>query len=158
VAEIKRVQDAGMGALFKGNAYAEDLKSGDAVISMAWSGDMVQALLDKPTLRFTIATEGGNLWTDNCMIPKAAAHAYTAEVMIDYCYDPKVAAQIEAYVNYICPVKGAAEALKAKDPDVANNPLIFPPAETFARLHIFGSLNEADEKYFNDKFAKVLGV
>ena len=111
VAEIKRVQDAGMNALFKGNAYAEDLKSGDAVLAMAWSGDMVQALVDKPTLRFTIADQGGMLWTDNNLIPKAAKNAYTAQVMIDFCYDPTIAAQIEAYVNYICPVKGAAEVL-----------------------------------------------
>ena len=61
----RSVQDAGMNALFKGNEYAEDLKSGDAVLSMAWSGDMVQALIDKPSLRFTIADQGGMLWTDN---------------------------------------------------------------------------------------------
>jgi len=158
VAEIKRVQDAGMNALFKGNAYAEDLKSGDAVLAMAWSGDMVQALLDKPTLRFTIADQGGMLWTDNCLIPNAAKNAYTAQVMIDFCYDPKIAAQIEAYVNYICPVKGAAEVLLASDPDVANNPLIFPPPEILARLHIFNGLDEATEKYFNEQFATLTGL
>ena len=107
---------------------------------MAWSGDMVQALIDKPSLRFTIADQGGMLWTDNCLIPKAAKNPYTAQVMIDFCYDPKIAAQIEAYVNYICPVKGAAEVLLADDPDTANNPLIFPPPEILAKLHIFGGL------------------
>ncbi len=158
VAEIKRVQDAGMRALFKGNAYAEDLKSGDAVLAMAWSGDMVQALVDKPTLQFTIADQGGMLWTDNVMIPNGAAHAYTAQVMIDFCYDPKIAAQIEAYVNYICPVKGAAEILLATDPGVAKNPLIFPPKDILDRLHIFNGLDEATEKYFNEQFATVTGL
>ncbi len=158
VAEIKRVQDAGMNAVFKGNAYAQDLTSGDAVLSMAWSGDMVQALADKKSLRFTIADQGGMLWTDNCLIPNAAAHAYTAQVMIDYCYRPEIAAQIEAYVNYICPVKGAAEVLLADNPEVANNPLIFPPADILARLHIFNGLDEATEKYFNDKFSTVTGL
>ena len=158
VAEIKKAKDAGIIRAFKGNAYAEDLKSGDAVLSMAWSGDMVQALVDKPTLAFTVASQGGMLWTDNCMIPMGAKNAYTAQVMIDFCYDPKIAAQIEAYVNYICPVKGAAEVLLAENPDVANNPLIFPPADILARLHIFNGLNEADEKYFNDQFATVSGL
>ena len=158
VAEIKRVQDAGMNALFKGNAYAEDLKSGDAVLAMAWSGDMVQALVDKPTLRFTIADQGGMLWTDNNLIPKAAKNAYTAQVMIDFCYDPTIAAQIEAYVNYICPVKGAAEVLVASDPEIAKNPLIFPPPEILAKLHIFGGLDEATEKYFNEQFATLTGL
>ena len=158
VAEIQKARDAGIIRAFKGNAYAEDLKSGDVVLSMAWSGDMVQALLDKPTLAFTIADQGGMLWTDNVMVPKGAKNKYTAEVMIDFCYDPPIAAQIEASVNYICPVKGAAEVLLASDPDVANNPLIFPPADILAKLHIFNGLDEATEKYFNDQFAKVSGL
>ena len=79
VAEIKKAKDAGIIRAFKGNDYAEDLKSGDVVLSMAWSGDMVQALVDKPTDSSSRSpTEGGMLWTDNCMIPKGAANAYTA--------------------------------------------------------------------------------
>ncbi len=158
IAEIKKAKDAGIVRAFKGNGYAEDLKSGDVVLAMAWSGDMVQALVDKPTLQFTVADQGGMLWTDNCLIPKGAKNAYTAQVLIDFCYDPAIAAQIEAYVNYICPVKGAADVLLATDPDVANNPLIFPPADILARLHIFNGLDEATEKYFNDQFATVNGL
>jgi spermidine/putrescine transport system substrate-binding protein len=158
IAEIKKAVDAGIVRGFRGNKYAEALKSGNAILSMAWSGDMVQALLDKPTLQFTVADEGGMLWTDNCLIPNGAQNAYTAQVMIDFCYRPEIAAQIEAYVNYICPVKGAAEVLLTTNPDVANNPLIFPPPDILARLHIFGGLDEATEKYFNDQFATVSGL
>ena len=158
VAEIKKAKDAGIIRAFKGNAYAEDLKSGDVVLAMAWSGDMVQALADKPSLAFTVADEGGMLWTDNCMIPKGAKNKYTAETMIDFCYQPEIAAQVEAYVNYICPVKGAAEVLKKNNPDIANNPLIFPPPDVLAKLHIFVGLDEADEAYFNQQFATVSGV
>ena len=61
------VQDAGMNAAFKGNAYAEDLTRGDAVLSMAWSGDMVQALsATRRRCGSRSPTEGGMLWTDNC--------------------------------------------------------------------------------------------
>ena len=155
IAEIKKAVDAGIVRAFKGNEYAQDLISGNIVLSMAWSGDMVQALKDKKTLRFTIADQGGMLWTDNVMIPNGAKNAYTAQVMIDFCYDPAIAAQIEAYVNYICPVKGAAEVLLAADPAVAKNPLIFPPADILSKLHIFNGLDEATEKYFNDQFGTV---
>ena len=158
IVEIKKAKDAGIIRAFKGNEYAEDLKSGNIVLSMAWSGDIVQAQADKPSLAFNVATEGGMLWSDNCLIPKGAKNAYTAQVMIDFCYDPKIAAQVEAAVNYICPVKGAAEVLLAKNPDIANNPLIFPPADVLARLHIFNGLDEATEKYFNDQFATVTGL
>lgn len=158
IAEIKVATSAGIVRAFKGNAYAEDLKSGDAVLSMAWSGDMVQALKDKPTLRFAIADQGGLLWTDNALIPNGAKNAYTAQVMLDFCYKPEIAAQLAAYINYISPVKGAAEVLLKTDPETAKNPLIFPPPEILSKLHIFNGLNEADEKYFNDQFATVGGL
>ena len=130
IAEIKKAVDAGIVRAFKGNEYAQDLISGNIVLSMAWSGDMVQALKDKKTLRFTIADQGGMLWTDNVMIPNGAKNAYTAQVMIDFCYDPTIAAQIEAYVNYICPVKGAAEVLLADGPGGRQQPADLPAGRT----------------------------
>jgi len=125
---------------------------------MAWSGDMVQVLVDKPGIKFVVADEGGMLWTDNSMIPNGALHKNGAEKLIDYYYIPENAALVEDYVNYICPCKGADEALKKIDPSVASNPLIFPPDSITAKLHIFGALTEDDETYFNQQFAKVIGV
>ena len=47
--------------------------------------------------------------------------------MMNYVYDPEVAATIAAYVNYISPVKGVKEILEKKYSKLAENPLIFPP-------------------------------
>ena len=157
-AELQKAVDEGIVRDFKGNAYAEDLKSGDAVLAMAWSGDMVQALIDKPSLRFQIGTEGGMLWTDNSMIPKGASNRSGAQTLIDYYYRPEVAALVTAYVNYLTPVKGVDAILLEADPEIAKNPLIFPPPDVVARLYTFGALSEADEAYFNELFAKVTGV
>jgi len=158
IAAIQAAKDAGIIRAFKGNDYSQDLSAGDAVLVQAWSGDMVQVLADKPGLKFAVGDEGGILWTDNLMIPKGAPQAYTAELLIDWYYVPENAAMVEAYVNYICPVKGADVVLKATNPDVANNPLIFPPDALLARCKIFGALTPADEAYFNQQFAKVSGV
>jgi spermidine/putrescine transport system substrate-binding protein len=157
-ATLEKAKSDGIIRSFKGNAYAEDLKSGDAVLAMAWSGDMVQALVDKPTLKFNVPTEGGMLWTDNNMIPKGAMHKGTAELLIDFYYNPEIAAEVEDYVNYICPCKGADAAMLKLDPAVAKNPLIFPPQSTRDKLHLFGAMDEATEAYYNQQFAKVMGV
>ena len=157
VAKLNEAKNAKIIRAFKGNAYAEDLKAGNVVLAMAWSGDMVQVLTDKPGMKFVVAKEGGMLWTDNSMIPKGAVHKGTAELLIDFYYQPDIAAEVEAYVNYICPVKGAADVLKSTDPEIASNPLIFPTDDILARLHIFGGLSEEDETYFNEQFAKVTG-
>lgn len=158
IAEIKTAVDSGIVRAFKGNDYAVDLVKGDVILAMAWSGDIVQKQLEKASLQFVVADEGGMLWTDNLMIPKGAVHKYTAELFIDFYYTPAIAAQVEAYVNYICPVKGAQEALLSASPDIANNPLIFPTDATLAKLKIFKSLTEAEETYFNTKFQTVSGA
>ena len=45
---------------------------------------------------------------------------------MNFVYDPVIAAQIAAYVNYVTPVKGAKEELAKTDPELANNPLDLP--------------------------------
>ncbi|MEO5883981.1 MAG: extracellular solute-binding protein, partial [Candidatus Limnocylindrales bacterium] len=157
LAEIKTAVDAGIVRAFTGNEYAEDLVGGNVVLAMAWSGDIIAKQAEKETLAWTLPTEGGMLWTDNMLIPKGAQHKYTAELMIDFVYDPAIAAQIAAWVNYVTPVKGAKEALAASDPELAESPLIFPPADVLAKVRIFKTLTEAEETEYNDKFSQITG-
>ena len=158
ITEIQKAVDANIIRAFTGNEYAEDLVSGNVVLAMAWSGDIIQKKLEKETLEWQAPDEGGTLWYDNMLIPKGAAHKYTAELMIDFVYDPVIAAQIEAWVNYICPVKGAQAELAKIDADLAANPLIFPTPEILAKVKRFKSLTEAEERDFDDKFSELIGV
>ena len=61
---------------------------------------------------------GGTLWSDNLMIPIGSPHKKNAETLINYYYDPKVAAEVAAYVNYICPVQGAQQEMEKIDKDL----------------------------------------
>jgi spermidine/putrescine transport system substrate-binding protein len=157
IAEMKKSVDAGIVRAFMGNDYAEDMVSGNVVLAMAWSGDIVIKQAEKETLVWQLPDQGGMRWTDNMLIPKGAQHKYTAELMIDFVYDPAIAAQIAAYVNYVTPVKGAKEVLAATDPDMAGNPLIFPPADVLSQVKIFKGLTEEEETYFNDQFSTLTG-
>ena len=97
------------------------------------------------------------LWSTSMEIPVGAPNPAAAEAWINYVYDPSVQADIAEYVNYVTPVKGAKEELQKTDPDMAGNPLIFPPDDVLAKVKIFKGLSEADETYFNDKFSGLLG-
>ena len=66
------------------------------------------------------------IWTDNMVIPKGAANKYTAELMMNFVYDPKIAAQIANYVYYVSPVKGAADEIATLDPAAADEPAALP--------------------------------
>jgi spermidine/putrescine transport system substrate-binding protein len=134
---LKRVQksvDSGQVRQFTGNDYSGPLSKGDLKACMAWSGDIVQLQADNKNLHWNLPDKGGDIWTDNMLIPKGG-DVYTASTYMNFVYDPKIAAEIEDYVNYICPVTGAKQALKKIDPAVANNTLIFPTKEMLDNVH-----------------------
>jgi spermidine/putrescine transport system substrate-binding protein len=146
---IKRIQkavDSGQVRQFTGNDYSGPLAKGDLSAAMAWSGDVVQLQADNKHLHWNLPEAGGDIWTDNMLIPKGG-DVYTASVYMNYVYDPKVAALIEDYVNYICPVKGAKEELQKLDPGVAKNPLIFPTQEMLDNVHIIDAAVLSNQKY-----------
>jgi spermidine/putrescine transport system substrate-binding protein len=158
IEKIKKANDAGQFRRFTGNDYSTDLAKGNIDIALAYSGDMVQLQSDNPDLRFSYFDEGNVTWTDNLILPAKVEHAYAAETMINYLYDPEVAAKLALYVNYISPVKGAREILAKTDPKVASNPLIFPPDEVMKKLHPYPSLSQADERAMQEAMAQVTGA
>jgi spermidine/putrescine transport system substrate-binding protein len=156
---IRRLQagvDSGQIRQFTGNDYAGPLSKGDIWACVAWSGDMVQLTADNPNLKFVIPDAGGMIWTDNMLIPKGG-DVFTASTFMNFVYDPKVAAQIEAYVNYICPVEGAKEAIRDIDESLADNTLIFPDDATLAKVKIFDA-EAADDQAYKEKFQAVIGA
>jgi spermidine/putrescine transport system substrate-binding protein len=83
---------------------------------------------------------------------------YGAENFMNYVYDPKVAAKITAYVNYVSPVKGVKEELAKTDPKLASDPLIFPSDTELAKLSGYPVLTEAEEKQMNERFQQIIGA
>lgn len=142
----------------KGNSYAEDLVSGDALAVIGWSGDItVLNFENEPRWEFVLPEAGGTLWSDNLMIPVGSPYKANAEALINFYYDPEVAAEVAAYVNYICPVEGAREAMEAIDPELVENELIFPTDATLERAHVFRALTPEEETRYNDEFQAVIG-
>jgi spermidine/putrescine transport system substrate-binding protein len=144
----------------KGNEYAEDLTAGDAVAVIGWSGDMF-ILKDEyeGKFDFAIPESGGTISGDNLMIPyTATAEAKaSAEKLINWYYDPAIAAEVAAYVNYVTPVKGAQAEMEKIDPDLAASEFIFPTEKTMANLSVFRSLTPTEETSWSEAFLKAAG-
>jgi spermidine/putrescine transport system substrate-binding protein len=158
IEKIQQASDAGQFRRFTGNDYSTDLTKGNIWVALAYSGDLVQLQSDNPDLKFVYPEEGAMTFTDNMMIPAKAEHVYAAEAMMNYLYEPEVAAKLAIYVNYLSPVKGVKEIVDKTDPDIANNPLIFPPDEIRAKLHSYPSLSDTDERTMKEAMAKVTGA
>ena len=144
----------------KGNEYAEDLTSGDATAVIGWSGDMfILKAENEGKFDFAIPESGGTISGDNLMIPSTASAEgkANAEKLINFYYDPAIAAEVAAYVNYVCPVKGAQAEMEKIDPALAASEFIFPSAKTMANLSVFRSLTPAEETSWTEAFQKAAG-
>jgi len=144
------------GLRFTGNEYLQDFAAKKVWAAFVWSGDLANS--GSADDKFIFPEEGTMIWTDNMLIPNGAANKYTAELMMNYVYDPTVAAQIAAYVNYVTPVAGADVELKKLVPGSESNPLIFPPPDVVAKTHNFQYLSEELEAKMNALFAKMTGT
>ncbi|MFN2319412.1 MAG: spermidine/putrescine ABC transporter substrate-binding protein [Dermatophilaceae bacterium] len=156
IAGLREQQEQGAFVGFYGNEYLEALTDGSVVASLAWSGDILQAQVDNPYLKFVVPEEGLVIWADNLLVPAGSAQAEAAGLLADYYYRPDVAAQVAAWVNYICPVVGAQEAMEALDPDLAANPFIFPDRSTLDRSFQLPPLEGAAETTQRAAFAELI--
>ncbi|WAB80972.1 spermidine/putrescine ABC transporter substrate-binding protein [Microcella daejeonensis] len=150
--------DSGQIRNVRGNAYTEDLVSEDTLAAICWSGDITllnfEAGYEK--WKFVIPEAGGTLWNDNFLVPIGSTRKANVEKLIDYYYQPEVAAEVAAWVNYVTPVEGAYEAAIAIDPELAENQLIFPNEETLSQVSVFRGLSAQEENEFQSAFQSVL--
>jgi spermidine/putrescine transport system substrate-binding protein len=156
--KLQKAVDAGQIRRFTGNDYAPELAKGDIAACIGWSGDVIQLGLEDPKVKFVAPDSGAMLFSDNSSVPNKAEHKANAEQFLDYYYDPAVAAEVAAYVNYICPVSGAKEAMEKIDPELAANPLIFPDEALLGNAKVFKALSESEEREYESAFQKVIGA
>ncbi|MDF9815973.1 spermidine/putrescine-binding protein [Streptomyces sp. SPB162] len=147
---------------FTGNDYTKDLSSGDVLACQAYSGDVVQLQSDNPDIEFVVPQEGAELWAESLMIPNLAEHKRNAEALVDHYYDPEVAAELAAYVNYVCPVPAARDVLaSSKDEEtaaLAEDPLIFPDDEMRGRLVVARDITPEERPEFEDRWNLIVGL
>ncbi len=158
IAKLQTAVDGGQIRRFTGNDYGNDLVQGNVAACVAWTGDIVGLQGDNPDLTFNIPDAGGTLWSDNFVIPIRSPHKKNAERLINFYYQPEIAAQVEDYVNYISPVVGTDVAMKDRDPDLLKSPLVFPSDAALAKTHVFMGLTEERENRCNAAFAKLTGA
>lgn len=138
-----------------GNDYVSALSRGDIWVTIAWSGDLVQ--LNEPNFKFAFPKEGGWASEDNMVVLKKAPHYDAAMEWIDFIYDPKVYAQIAAYIKYIPPISGTKQYLKKLSPRLVDNVLIFPSQAMIKRSHEFKELSASEDGKWESAFQQAIG-
>ena len=115
--------------------YKPSLISGDAWMSVCWTGDAVQMQRDQPEMTYVLCKEGGEIWSDFYAIPKGAPNLDAAYALIDYLLVPANNAK-EGHAHGYPLIDSRAIALMPKE--VTENPVLYPAAEALAPLE-FGA-------------------
>ena len=145
----------------KGNSYIDDFNdAGDAVDGIIWAGDLIgkNIELGNDALGVVLLDSGSTFACDNFVIPMGSPHATNAEKIMNYYFDPEVAAKLAlAGVNYVPAVAGTKEIVVAQNPSLGNNELMFPSADTYAnKLHSFRPLTPKEDNEFSTAWSDVI--
>jgi spermidine/putrescine transport system substrate-binding protein len=163
---VKRhLADGHLRGVKNNTGYMEDLTSGNAWACVAYSGDILQLNLEareagaeEDPYGFAVPDSGGLLWSDNFLMPYTSDRVEEVQKLIDFYYDPHVAATVAAWVNYITPVAGAQEAMAGVDADLVENEAIFPTDETLARTTVIRPLDEVEDYRYGSEFTAATGT
>jgi spermidine/putrescine transport system substrate-binding protein len=155
IAALTAQIDSGQVRQVTGNDYLTALDTGDVVAVIGWSGDVLTLGDD---FGFTLPESGATLWTDNMLIPSVSTHKANAEALMNYYYEPEVAAEVAAYINYLCPVTGAQEAMEQIDPELADNEFIFPSQAKLDSAYVFKDLTLEQDEAYQREFQRAIGL
>ena len=158
IEKVEREAASGQVRAFTGNEYTKDITKGDSWLILGWSGDAIQLQADNPNIQFVQPEEGFLLWSDNMQVPVGAPHAFTAQRFMDFVYRPEVQADITAWVNYVCPVKGVRELLEKSDPELAESELIFPSPESLTASTDLRPLAGKEAQEVESAFQQAIGA
>ena len=159
--EVLRAQvEAGQIRNVRGNSYTEDLVNEDALVAIGWSGDITlinfeNGYDDGEKWKFVFPDSGATIWNDTMVVPVGSPRKTNAETLMNYYYEPEVAAEVAAWVNYVTPVKGAYEAAMEIDPELAENKMIFPDDETLSQVKAFRTLSSDEDNEYQAAFQAI---
>jgi spermidine/putrescine transport system substrate-binding protein len=157
IAMLRRAVSAGQVRMVTDN-YLPFLVKGTVAAGVAWGGDILASHAVNPALKFAWPKGGGMLWTDNMMIPALTPVRANAERLMNFYYQPDVAAQLAAWMQYICPVQGAQAAMRRLAPALAGAEQIFPSAALLQSGHYFKILNGAQIAGYTTAFQTAVGL
>lgn len=131
--------------------YIDFLISGDIWLAQGYSGDVFQAMKENKTIKYSIPSEGSDMWMDNMCIPKGSKNKETAEVFMNYLLRPEVSADVSNFSWYANPNDASHKFIK---PEIMNNQSIYPPDEILNKCEFQRDVGEAT-KFYEQLYNKV---
>lgn len=115
------------------DTYEDNLRSGEAVLGITWTGglDELKAEKDTEDIEYIIPGDGTLYWLDVWTLLAGAPHPEAAYAFLNFIHEPKIQGD-ETNINYYATAND--EAKKHVDPAILADPWVFPADEVIAKL------------------------
>jgi len=151
-AKARLIEQKPLVSAYTSDTYMEMLASGDVWLSQGWSGDVYQVVAENQDVRYAIPKEGTTMYLDNVAIPAKAPHVELAHQFINYILRPEVSAGISNFVWYANPNEAS---YPYTNPEILNDPAIYPPKEVMDKLEFLKVLGEYEQQ-INEAWTEIL--
>ncbi|MFD1381862.1 extracellular solute-binding protein [Rhodanobacter aciditrophus] len=137
--------------------FETDMANGSACAVLGFSGSITHANMiaqkanNGVELDYVIPKEGAMAWMTTIAIPNNAPNSEAANAFMNYLLEPKVSARMSMLTGFPTPVEGAKAYLP---PEMVNNPMLYPPETTLARLFMGGPLTAKQSRYLQRKWSE----
>ncbi|KAA0276787.1 MAG: spermidine/putrescine ABC transporter substrate-binding protein [Chloroflexi bacterium] len=131
------------------NSYtsAYMLVEGQAVMTVGFAYDVLEGSRLNGSITYVLPQEGALLWGDNFIVPSNSQDQYTAELFIDFLMRPEINAEIANQNLYATPNEAAFPYIQ---PELLNNPVIFPSAESLRNSEVILPLSGRGQEMYDD--------
>ncbi len=137
------------------DSLAKAAASGQVVVAMGYAGDVIAAQALHVDLDYVYPEEGALLWGDNFVIPADSPNPSTAELFLNFLLSPEINAQIANQNHYATPNEAAFQFI---DPDIRNDPKIFPPSDSLKNMEIILPLSAQGQALYDRIWAQFLAA
>jgi len=129
---------------YEAENYAPLISSDETVLAHGYNGYFLMTAEEDDRIWYTIPKEGATIWADNMCIPDSAPNQHTAEVFIDFILRPEISAKLVNYLWYPSPNSAAEEFI---DPEILEDPAIYPPDDIMEGLEWIEDVGDATPIY-----------
>jgi spermidine/putrescine transport system substrate-binding protein len=142
-AELKEARDLVVAAKKQAVGFEASVGGKNKVVSKAaraaivYSGEGARGMSEDADTKYFIPREGSQIWLDSLVILANAPNKRLAEKFLNFCLEPDVAARISNFTQFSTPNFAARPKIQ---PQLLNNPAIYPPEDVMKKLEFLTDL------------------
>jgi spermidine/putrescine transport system substrate-binding protein len=137
------------------DSLAKAEASGQVVAGMGYAGDAFAGQKLNAAITYVYPKEGALLWGDTFVIPADSPNPHTAEIFLNFLLRPEISAEIANSNHYATPNEAAFPLI---DPEIFNDPFIFPPSDSLKNMEIILPLSSQGQALYDRIWAQFLAA